>query len=953
MATTHPPQTAAPPLMLEREAELATLEATLAAAREGEGRLVVVEGSAGIGKTRLLAEARKLAETMNFQVLASRGGELEGDFAFGIVRQLFETPLAATTPDVRAELVAGAAQLSASLFASTPGRASEDGAESSFAMLHGLYWLAANFTARAPTLLLVDDLHWGDEPSLRWLAYLAHRLDGLPLLLLAATRPPEQAKIPALVTELLADHAAVPIRPGSLGDESVAELARERLGVEPDEVFTAALRTGTGGNPLFLVALLDAVRRDGIVPAAEQAQLVIELGPQAISRGIRIRLTRLPPEATRLLRAAATLGDRTELSLAAVLADLEPLAALSTASALVKADLLRHENPLEFIHPVVRTAVLADMAAGARMSLHRRAAEALIDAGALPEQAAAHLVHTLPDCDSFVVATLRRAARRSLAQGAPQVATSYLLRALEEPPEAAELTQVLHELGDAELHSGATDASRHLRQALDAPTDARERSQIVLSYARSLLVLGKAHEAVDVLRATSDAVRDEDRELHWRLEAELMLASEYTPALCPIITQRLAAQSEEELGSSAAAGALLAAWAFEEGRTGHARDRAVDFAGRALATGIRDDLGGIPFVITAAWPLMLAGLIDDAAGALEQAVQLARRHSDLLMLVVLRVISATVRIQRGELAAAEEDLASFDDAALNDLPVARPLLTACVAELLVERGQLDAAERAVAGAGPSGLPGHVIFLHPARGRVFLETGRAEEALAEFRATEPVAVSLGIENPAFLAWRSGAALALGRLGRQAEARELAREEVELSRHWGAPRTIGVSLRALGLVEGGRVGEQLLREAVEVLAGSPARLEHARALIDLGAALRRANSRSEARKLLREGIELAHQCGATALVERANDELAATGAHRRTMVLSGLDELTASERRVAQMAAEELSNKEIAQALFVTVKTVEQHLGRVYRKLDLSSRRQLAGALGARPGSAVPA
>lgn len=129
-----------------------------------------------------------------------------------------------------------------------------------------------------------------------------------------------------------------------------------------------------------------------------------------------------------------------------------------------------------------------------------------------------------------------------------------------------------------------------------------------------------------------------------------------------------------------------------------------------------------------------------------------------------------------------------------------------------------------------------------------------------------------------------------------------------------------MRALGLVEGGPTGERLLREAVEVLAPSPARLEHARALVDLGAALRRGNSRREARELLREGVELAHRCGANALVERANEELAATGARPRTILLSGVDALTASERRVAHMAAEELSNKEIAQALFVTVKTV---------------------------------
>jgi DNA-binding CsgD family transcriptional regulator len=953
MATTHPPQTAAPLLMLEREAELATLEALLAAARDGDGRLVVVEGSAGIGKTRLLAATRKLAELGEFEVLTARGGELEGEFAFGIVRQLFEAPLAAATAEERDELLSGAAGLSASLLTSAPTSSSGDGAESSFAMLHGLYWLAANFASRKPTLLVVDDLHWADEPSLRWLAYLAHRIEGLPLLLLAGTRPPEQANSPALVTELLDDPAAIALRPGNLGRQSAAVLARERLGVEPDPVFAAALQTGSGGNPLFLVALLDALWREEISPTPDQAPYVIELGPQAIARGIATRLARLPGEAARLLRAAATLGDRTELPLAAVLADVEPKAALNAASALVKADLLRHENPFEFIHPVVRTAVLADMTAGERMSLHRRAAETLLENGAPPEQAAAHLFQTVPTGDPFVVATLRRAARSSLAEGAPGAATSYLLRALNEPPAAAELSHVLHELGDAELHSGASEASHHLRQALEAQAVGEARPELVLSYARSLLALGEAEQAVELLGRLSDASRDGDRELHWRLEAQLILASEYTPALYPIIAERLAAQRESELDTSAAAGALLAVWAFEEGRAGRERGRAVDFARRALATPITDDLDGIPFVITASWPLMLAGLLDEASHALEQAIQLARREKDLLMLVVLRVISATVRIQGGDLLAAEEDLASFDDKALTDVPIVRPLRAACVAELHIERGELAEAKRAVAPAAPPGLLGQLTFLHVARGRVSLEEGRTERALAEFKRTEEVAASLGINNPAFLPWRSGAAAALHRLGRADEARGVAREELELAHKWGAPRTIGISLRSLGLIEGGERGERLLREAVDVLAESAARLEHARALVDLGAALRRGNSRSEARQLLRDGIELAHRCGATALTERANDELAATGAHRRTILLSGLDELTASERRVAQLAAEELSNKEIAQALFVTVKTVEQHLGRVYRKLDINSRKQLPAALVGQAESTAPA
>jgi DNA-binding CsgD family transcriptional regulator len=191
-----------------------------------------------------------------------------------------------------------------------------------------------------------------------------------------------------------------------------------------------------------------------------------------------------------------------------------------------------------------------------------------------------------------------------------------------------------------------------------------------------------------------------------------------------------------------------------------------------------------------------------------------------------------------------------------------------------------------------------------------------------------------------------------LERRDEALALAADEVELAREWGEPRALGASLRALGLVEGGKVGEELLREALAVLLDSPCRLEQARVLVDLGASLRRENTRSEARRHLRDALELADWCGATALFDRANDELAATGAHRRTIMLRGVDALTASERRVAKAAAEGASNKEIAQALFVTVKTVEMHLSRVYRKLELSSRAQLADALDQQQAPAKP-
>ena len=201
----------------------------------------------------------------------------------------------------------------------------------------------------------------------------------------------------------------------------------------------------------------------------------------------------------------------------------------------------------------------------------------------------------------------------------------------------------------------------------------------------------------------------------------------------------------------------------------------------------------------------------------------------------------------------------------------------------------------------------------------------------------------IRNPGRSPWRASAALALTSLGERDEAIRIALEEIELARRFEVPRELGIALRAAGLAEGGDRGVELLAEAVEVLEDVPALLEHARALTDLGAALRRGGRRSDAREPLRRGLELAHRCGATALAERAHAELLATGARPRRAVVTGLEALTASERRVANMAAEGLTNREIAQALFVTEKTIEWHLGQAYRKLEIASRSELPRAL----------
>jgi len=204
----------------------------------------------------------------------------------------------------------------------------------------------------------------------------------------------------------------------------------------------------------------------------------------------------------------------------------------------------------------------------------------------------------------------------------------------------------------------------------------------------------------------------------------------------------------------------------------------------------------------------------------------------------------------------------------------------------------------------------------------------------------------VNNPSYVPWRSILALALA-LDDPAHARTLAEYELARARDLGQPRGIGGALRVCGLLEGGSDGIEILSEAAVMLRSSPAKLELARTLCDLGAAQRRAGRRSDSREPLREALELAQRCDAEPLAEQAREELLATGAHPRRERLWGPDALTPSERRVAELAASGLTNREIAQSLFVTTKTVGTHLGRIYQKLDLQgaqARGQIAERLG---------
>ena len=944
-----------PAPLLEREEDLAALRALIEAAREGNGSFAVIEGSAGIGKTRLFAEARAMGTGTGLRVLSARGGELEREFAFGIVRQLFEPLLASASADARAELLAGAAGLAAPLFGESALAETPATGDVSFPILHGLYWLAANAAFAQPTVLLVDDLHWADPPSLRWLAHLVRRLEGLPLVLVGGTRPPEQSEQAALLTELLTDPATVVLRPGALTHESVAVLARDVFSAEPDAEFCAACHEVTGGNPLYLQALLITLAADGLAPIAESSPHVREVGPEPVARAVSVRLSRLPQEAGALARAIAVLGEGADLGVAAAVGGLDRPEVTAASAALARSELLRLEPGVEFAHPVVRAAIYEAIGPVERAEAHRRAADALAEAGAEPEQTASHLLLVPPAADPFVGPVLREAARRALARGAADTSVTYLRRALAEPPAREERGDVLWELGLAESLVDVAAAADHLVEAVATVDDPLRYGQRALQCGRTLFYAARNDEAIETLTAGAARVGYENRALREQLYATLISAARLEPTLYPK-ARRLLDELREQEFDRIETPEILTALAYDKMHRGVDRERAIALAERALQTGLLEGAGFLQH-----YPANVLGFAGDprAIAILDDVVAAARQRGDLVNVTAGAISRAAFKWTFGDLLAAEADAReAFSLAESLGSPLVVLYAGVCLAEVIVERGHFDEAEAILARlnlgerAPDSTHYGFAFFLN-ARGRIRLEQRRAEEALADFLAQGRIVEALDMHNPepSFHS-RSSAAAALHILGQHERARKLVVEELEHARRWGAARAIGIALRALGLIEGGAEGEQRLREAVEILAPSPARLEHAKALIELGAALRRRNERTEARELLRQGVDLAHGCGATALVERGNEELAATGARPRRVLLTGLASLTASERRVAQLAAEDLSNKEIAQALFVTVKTVEVHLSNVYRKLEIGSRRQLAAALVGRQAEAEP-
>jgi predicted ATPase len=400
--------------LLERERELAEISAALGRASRGAGQALIVDGAAGIGKTALLDVAREQARARGDLVLFARGGEYELEFPFGVVRQLFEPVLASLGEEERARVLAGAAALAASLLGAV-GASEFAGEDRSFTMLHGLYWLTANLADKQPVAAIVDDVQWADGASIRFLHYLARRLDGLAVTLILASRTGEDVSEPSILARLSAEPSVFEVRPAPLSAEAVETLTTHMFGHAPAAEFTAACVQSTGGTPFLVHELLRALREDRALPTSAAAERVPQIGPSTVAHATLLRLSRLRESAVALAQSVAVLGPAAETRFAAELAGVDPSDALSDADTLVAMGLLMPGSPLTFAHPIVRAAVHEDLGEGRRTLLHGRAADLLARAGGDPDAIAGHLLLAAPLGRADVAERLRAAATGALA----------------------------------------------------------------------------------------------------------------------------------------------------------------------------------------------------------------------------------------------------------------------------------------------------------------------------------------------------------------------------------------------------------------------------------------------------------------------------------------------------------------------------------------------------------
>ena len=604
------------------------------------------------------------------------------------------------------------------------------------------------------------------------------------------------------------------------------------------------------------------------------------------------------------------------------------------------------DERIRFVHPLVEASVHAALPAGERAEAHLWAARALADDDAPADLVASHLLTSGTGGGEWVTRTLQIAAARALATGAAARAVELLERARQEPPPPDQRAHVLLELGRAQAIAGAPEALSRLAEAIERLPAAGERAGTALETGRTFLSLGRLEDAAAAFDLGIRSAGDGEGELRGLLRAASTTAARLQHG--QVGRSEAGADTAPAHADTPTNRALLAQLALDAALRGDPHVRVRELAVRALARGaLLDDEGaeGIVYYLATA-ALTVAEDLQMAEAALAAAVDDARSRGSALGLATASHFQSFAIMRRGRVAAAAAAARAALAGERHGWRLALPSAHVVLAAALRETGDLDAASDQIEQAAlqaDADAASRLAYL-AGRADLHLARRRPQEALDDFLTCGWLLADAGAPNPSVLAWRSGAARALAALEDMGEARRLADEELTLARAFGAPGAMGRALRTIGALEPGKRAVEPLEEAVACLEDSQAALERARALVDLGCTLRRVHRSRDAREPLRRGLDLAERCGATELAGRAMREVTAAGARPRRTALHGLEALTPRELQTAGLAADGKSNREIADALFVTVKTVEWHLKHSYGKLGISSRRELAAALG---------
>ncbi|MFE7972821.1 ATP-binding protein [Streptomyces shenzhenensis] len=876
----------------ERDAEIAAVKRALdvlCADQSSGGNLLVFQGEAGLGKTALLAETRRIAERRGCTVWSTRGGETLRSVPFNVVRQLLQPALVSLMPEEAREYLGDWYDIAGpALGIADPGEGQADPQ----GVCDGLVAAVSRLAKREwPLVLLIDDAHWADQETLRWLTAFTERLHDLSVLVVVARRPGEVSGESARHLDAVAAAAGSPVAClSALTPDATAGLTRATLGPHADAPFCREVWAVTGGNPYETVELLAKVQDTELDPVETHAGELRPLNRSARGGGLVARLEGLGIDATRFAWAAAILGTGITVDLVAQLATMSVEVAQRCADLLCSARILTQPDPadarpgdgdLEFVHPLIATAVYHSIPEALCTAMHGIAAQVVTDSGRGAAVASRHLLRVHPDDDEELVEQLREAAREHLAVGAPDAARRCLERALLEPPLPDVHARVLYELGCATLLTAPATTIGHLQSALGMPgLEGDTRVDAVIRLSQALLHNDQLEEAVRTVEA--EAARHEPGPARMRLQAvHFMWEGIHGETAGQGCSRRLADLARTCTGRDNSERALLILRGFDAMTHGESAEEVVELCDRALVNGrLAPGLGwtdtewGIELLMMLGSSYTYADRLDRAESLFAEALRAytTARWSGGHLSLANAFLGLAYRRQ-GRLKDAETILRESLELAEG---VGRRLplhwsATCGLVDTLLARGRVEEAWTVAEqyGFAPP-YPSTIVLpdTRSVRGRLLLAVGRTEEGINELEAAEKTAASRGGHNPVLAPWAVDLARVLA-VTDPARAAQLATEARRQAERFGTDTAIGEALRCAAALETGQRAVRLAAQAVAYLEASPCQYEHAAARIEYGIAARSATE-------LNRGLSLARSCGADGLVARAEKELeTATG------------------------------------------------------------------------------